>query len=381
MRGHVYRRRRTWTVVWDLERDSRGKRRQRSIGGFATRREAERALARELARLQAAVRVEPVRITLGEFLTGRWLPSLLDLAPNTRTSYAQIVRRHIVPALGDIRLTRLTAGDVERCYADVRDGTTINGYPMAPASIRRIHATLHAALNAAVAQDLVPRNVASRIRLPRAARPQLSVWSAGELRRFLEHAQVERLFPLFLLLATTGLRRGEALALAWEHVDLERQVLAVRRALLSIGYEVQLGAPKTRYGERTVDFDDATAAVLRRLQGDQRGEYARLGLPWSRETLLFTRADGSRWHPESVSDRFVRVARHAGVPVIRLHDLRHTHASLALACGVHLKVVQERLGHSSIAVTSDLYSHVMPGIQRAAANAVARAALGGWTPR
>lgn len=179
----------------------------------------------------------------------------------------------------------------------------------------------------------------------------------------------------------TGLRRGEALGLTWGHIDLDRQVLAVRRALLSIGYEVQIGGPKTRYGERTVDFDETTGDVLQQLQVAQKRQHRQLGITWSRRSLVFTREDGSPWHPESVSDRFVRVARHAGVPMIRLHDLRHTHASLALASGVHLKVVQERLGHSSIAVTSDLYSHVTPGLQRAAADAVARIALQGWSVR
>jgi len=380
MRGHAFKRGNTWSYKFDLDVGADGRRRQRSKGGFASKRKAQAALAEELARTSQGRALEPTRMTVAEYLQAQWLPSLHDLRPNTRLSYETLARRHVVPHVGQIPLTKLTTEDCDRLYTLLGQTVTAKGRPLSPATIRRIHALLHAALNAATDRNLVPRNVADRVRLPRVPRPTLATWSPEELVRFLEHAAGDRLAGLYLLLATTGLRRGEAVGLPWSAVNLDAGTLSVRQALLSIRYRTEMSEPKTRHGERVVALDRITVEVLRLVRRQQQGDAATLGRAWTDTGLVFTREDGSAWHPEYVSKHFTDLAKAAGVPAIRLHGLRHTHASLGLLSGVHLKVMQERLGHSSISVTGDLYSHVAPGLQRAAAQQVADQALGSWTP-
>jgi len=380
MRGHVFKRGNTWSYKFDLDVGADGRRRQRSRGGFASKRKAQAALAEELARTSHGRALEPTRMTVAEYLQGQWLPSLHDLRPNTRLSYETLARRHVVPHLGQIPLTKLITQDCDRLYTLLGQTVTSKGRPLSPATIRRIHALLHSALNSALDRNLVPRNVADRVRLPRVPRPTLATWSPEELVRFLEHAAGDRLAGLYLLLATTGLRRGEAVGLPWSAVDLDAGALSVRQALLSIRYRTEMSEPKTRHGERVVALDRITVEVLRLVRLQQQRDAATLGRAWTDTGLVFTREDGSAWHPEYVSKHFIDLAKAAGVPVIRLHGLRHTHASLGLRGGVHLKVMQERLGHSSISVTGDLYSHVAPALQRDAAQQVADQALGSWKP-
>lgn len=164
----------------------------------------------------------------------------------------------------------------------------------------------------------------------------------------------------------TGLRRSELLALRWSDVDLDRGQLAVRRGMVAAGYEVHEGEPKSGRA-RTVAVDDETVGTFRRHRARQLEERMAWGEAWTDTGAIFTREDGTAIHPQSLSGAFVRRVRRSAVPTIRFHDLRHTHASLLLAAGVHPKVVQERLGHSSITITLDLYSHVAPGMQEDAA--------------
>ena len=175
---------------------------------------------------------------------------------------------------------------------------------------------------------------------------------------------------LYSLIALTGLRRGEAAGLRWEDVDLATGLLHVRQQLVQLGYAVEVGLPKTSKGVRTVALAERTLLELQEHRAQQRHEAGRLGLP--APEYVFTREDGHTLHPEYVSRHFQVLTRRAGLPEIRLHDLRHTHASHALAAGVPLKVVQERLGHSSITLTADTYTHVLPEVSRAAADLVAR---------
>lgn len=379
MRGHVIKRGKTWSFVHDLERLPDGRRRQLWKGGFATRKEAEAALAASLAALAKGMEPSRRRITLEGYLTTEWLPSLHDLRPNTRLSYSTLARRHLLPHLGDRLLHKITRGDCDKLITTLGKPDD-RGQTLKPATIRRVHALLHACLNAAVQEGLVFVNVASHVRLPRNPRQTRQIWTPAQLQTFLSHAWDEPLGPLYLLLATTGMRRGEAVGLPWLDVNLSGKSLAVRQAMISVGYEVLIDEPKSRAGERTIALDDVTLDALRAVEQRQLAQAALLGEAWPSTGLVFTRNDGTPWHPEYVSKHFTQLARAAGVPIIRLHDLRHTHASLALKGGVHLKVMQERLGHSSISVTANMYSHVTPGLQQDAADRVADLTLGSWRP-
>jgi integrase len=192
----------------------------------------------------------------------------------------------------------------------------------------------------------------------------MKTWTAPELRRFLSHVQGERLYALWLLAATTGMRRGELLALKWPDVDLAAARVSVAES-------------KTAAGRRSVALDPATVTALKAWRRQQAAERLAWGAGWLNLGLTFTREDGSALNPVWVNVTFTKRQRTIGLPRIRFHDLRHTHATIALQAGVHAKVMQERLGHASISITLDLYSHVIPAMQEDAAATVAKLVLGG----
>jgi len=181
----------------------------------------------------------------------------------------------------------------------------------------------------------------------------------------------QRLYPVHHLIAYRGLRRGEAVGLRWEDVDLDAGYARISQQVVQLGWATEVGEPKTDSGSRTVSLDAATVAALRRWRAAQAAERRQWGKAWTDTGLVFTREDGSQLHPDLVISSFERICRAAGLPPIRLHDLRHTAASLALQAGVPLKVVSEQLGHSSLAITADTYTSVLPAVAQAAAEAVA----------
>ena len=195
----------------------------------------------------------------------------------------------------------------------------------------------------------------------------MPTWSADEVRTFLEFVSQKRLGAMWVLLCTTGMRRGEVLGLRWKDVDLANGRLAVRRALVEVnGYELHVSEPKTTRGRRSVRLDTRTIAALTQHRRQQAEERLSKGLG-GRPDLVFTRDDGHPLQPQHVTQAFDSLVRRAGVPAIRLHDLRHTAATLALTAGIHPKIVSERLGHATVQLTLDRYSHVVEGLQERAA--------------
>lgn len=202
------------------------------------------------------------------------------------------------------------------------------------------------------------------------------MWAAAELRAFLAAVEGDRLYAVWLLAASTGMRRGEVLGLQWPDVDLARARVAVRRSLVTVGHQVVVSEPKTAKGRRSVALDPATVAGLKAWRKQQAAERLAWGPAWTDSGLVFTREDGRPLHPREVTRAFTRHVLAADLPMIRLHDLRHTHATLALAAGVHPKIVQERLGHANIAITLDICSHAVPALEEEAARTVAALVFG-----
>jgi integrase len=329
----------------------------------ATKRDAEAGRVEILGRLQRGEHVPPSKLTIAGYLTDEWLPAVrASLRPSTYASYAMIIRTRIVPAIGSARLQALTPPMLNRFYGEL-------GGRLSPRSVRYTHAVLRHALADAVKWNRLARNVAAAAEPPSAKAATMKTWSADQLRTFLEHVADDRLFAAWRVTAMTGLRRGEALGLRWRDVDLEVGRLAVVETL--IGKRVR-SAPKTDCGRRSVELDPATAEALREHRKHQLKERLAWGPAYSADLdLVFCREDGTPLWPQSFSRAFSRHAKAAGLPAIRLHDLRHTHASLALAAGVHPKVVSERLGHASVGITLDTYSHSIPAMQADAAAKVA----------
>jgi integrase len=267
-------------------------------------------------------------------------------------------------------LQRLAPGHLNAIYADLLQRG------LSARTVLHVHATIRRALADAARWGMVPRNVALLASPPRPGRPELQVWTAAELRAFLAHVEDDRLYALWLLASSTGMRRGELLGIQWPDVDLGRARIAVRRSLVTVGHEVVVSEPKTAKGRRSVALDPATVAGLKAWRKNQAAERLAWGPAWTDSGLVYTREDGRPLHPREVTRAFSRHVLAAGVPIIRLHDLRHTHATLALAAGVHPKVVQERLGHANIAITLDTYSHAVPALEEQAARTVAALVFG-----
>jgi integrase len=320
--------------------------------------------------------VEPNRLTVGVYLTEMWLPSMASqVRATTLGGYRHNVRADIVPRLGDIPLQRLTTARVGAFYGELVASGGQKSRPLSPKAVRYVHTTLRRALRDAVADGLVVRNVAAQARPPRARRVEMHTWAAGEVGTFLASVREDRLYAAWLLLATLGLRRGELLGLRWPDVDLASGRIAIRHTLVMVDGKPAMAEPKTAKGRRSLTLAPQVLEALRVHRTHQAAERLSWGADYTDSGLVVTTEDGRPMHPESLSGLFVRQARRVGLPQIRLHDLRHSVASILLAQGVHPKVVSEQLGHATIALTLDTYSHVIPSLQQEAAGVMAAAIL------
>ncbi len=374
MKGHVGKRGRTWSYTLDVGRDEKGRRRQRTKGGFRTRKECEAGLTETLQRYATGNLVEPSRETLAMFLT-RWLDQArASVRASTLEGYRLIVESYIKPRIGSTPLQKLTPGQLNSLYAELLESGRRQGKGgLSPRTVRYCHATLHRALGEALKWGDVTRNVAAAASPPKQQRNHtLRTWNADQLGQFLRHIEGDYYYQPLFLLATTGMRRGEALGARWCDLDLKAGHLSVNQTLISVKGQILSSEPKTGRGNRKISLDTTTIAVLRAHRKRVLEDRMTLGLGApDAEALVFTAPDGGPVNPESFSGHFQLLVKSAGLPTIRLHDLRHGHASLALAAGVHPKVVSERLGHSSVAFTLDVYSAVIPGLQEDAAERVA----------
>lgn len=361
----------TWTYVVDLGPPG-APRDQRKKGGFHTKAEARRAMNELQAAVLAGTLVDPSRLTLGRYLDEWLVATRGKVRPSTWDSYDLHCRRYIVPRLGELPLQQVTRVQVKALFQDLSErGRVRGGSGLSAKSVHNVHLTLRKALADAVEDRLIPRNPAHAAhKLPR-DRPEMLTWTAVHLRAFLAYVADDELAALWRLAATTGLRRGEILGLRWSDIDLDQGSVSIQQQRVKGHGTVSYRPPKTAKGRRSVALDGVTVASLRKHRKTQLEQRLMLALPYRDEDVVFSYPDGRPIDPDGLSQRFERHVRESGLPRIRFHDLRHTHATLALRAGVHPKVVQERLGHSSIAITLDTYSHAIPAMQADAAARVA----------
>lgn len=344
----------SWTYVADLGRSRDGVRLQQRKGGFRTRGDAEDALRDLLTRLSTGQYHRDETKTIEQWLT-EWIEQKVrsGLRPTTERSYRQHMRDYLIPHLGRIRLRDLRPGHIQGMLALIAAAER----PPSRTTQRRIVATLSSALKSAVKAQAVSYNAARLAELPKADRPKVQPWEPEELGRFLDHAAGMRLGALYELMAMTGLRRGEALALHWSDVDLEAGVLVVRKS-------------KTAAGERRVDLGPQMVGVLLAHRIGQDAERDSWGEAYAKDDLVFAREDGTPLDPTAVTKQFRALAAEAGLRPVRLHDLRHGAASLMIAGGLDLSLVSKLLGHSGIAITNDTYTHLLQSAGQAAAKVV-----------
>jgi integrase len=369
-----------------------GRRERVRRGGYPTRAAARHARDEALGRSREDQTSQAW--TLERWLR-YWLSTRVGIRPTTRLSHTQYIERFLIPHLGKIRLGQLTARQLTAFFAAVAQETNRFGQPHTPTTLAHIRTTLRAALNSAIRQGLVQDNPACQVELPsrprahalvwtpgRVAdwhatgiRPTIAVWTPAQLAAFLDSVRQDRLYALWWLAALRGLRRSEAAGLRWADLDLDHRQLVILRARTTAGYQVFEGPPKSAASTRTIALDRHTVAVLHQHARRQRQERNAAGGRWQDTGYVFTNRHGDPLHPGFLTHRLAALVTAAGLPPVRLHDLRHGAATLAHLAGTDLKTIQDQLGHSSIVLTADTYTSVLPAAQYKAAEATAQLVL------
>ena len=369
-----------WELKYDVGIDPLSGRRitkYRTVRG--AKRDAQRELRAILTALDGSTYADPSKITVGQWLT-QWLDEAQHaVARKTLERYREIVDCHLIPALGAIPLGKLQAVHVQGYYAQALTSGRRDGKGGLSAQTARHHdRVLNVALKRARSLRLISSNPVDDVSRPKVDHREIEVLEPDESAALLVAARDTRLFPIVFLTLGTGLRRGEVLGLRWSDVDLERRTLTVAQSLEQTRAGLSFKAPKTRRSKRTIALSPSLVEELHGHRAKQAAERLALGLRRDPNGLVFTRIDGDPFWPDSVTKAFAKLITKAQVRRITFHGLRHTHATDLLRAGVHPKIASERLGHASISITMDTYSHALPGLQEDAAqriDAALRAAL------
>ena len=331
-------------------------------------KDVEKALAEARGDAARGIVYDDENLSVGEYLD-RFLEDVQrgSVRESTYSRDRYLVANHAKPALGRVRLKNVKAMHLQRLYREKLDSG------LSPATVQKLHHVLHKALSQAVRWDLIIRNPADAVKAPTPTPEEMRPLSAEEARRLLEAAKGDRLEALYVIAVTTGMRRGELLGLKWSDIDLENSRLSIRRTLTRTdnGKHVELGDPKTRKSRRTIPLTPHAVEALRRHLERQLAQIEAGGDLYEDQGLVFTTEAGTPINPSNLRQRSLApLLKKAGLPRIRFHDLRHTCATLLLLKGVHPKFVQELLGHATIAITLDTYSHVLPGMGDQASRAM-----------
>ncbi|QJD85982.1 site-specific integrase [Cohnella herbarum] len=366
MRGCVSKRGNKWSWVVEMGKNNEGKRRQKSKGGYESKVDAEKALQKVLHELNTDTYVEATKDDVKTFFTSWLAQKQMSIRPGTYKTYRWLVNYHIIPQLGQHKMVNLSPQHLVSMYERLGSGEK----RLSPQTINHVHKVLHDGLETAVKWGLLVKNVAHVVKPPAIPKSETKTWTDVELMQFLEFTMNSRYHIIFLLAATTGMRRGEVLGVKWEDIDLTTGRLCVRRSYTRgvVGHIFQ--EPKTVAGIRTIALPQQTVEALKKHRlglEEDRKKAEKNGTEYNDHGLVVQTRNGFPVSPYFLESRWLDLLRKSGLPKIRLHDLRHTHASLLLKAGIHPKAVSERLGHSSIMITLDRYSHLFPTLQQEAA--------------
>ena len=374
-RGSVFQRSGSWGYSFSYT--ANGARQQAKRQGFATRKDAEQALTKALSDIDGGRLHGAGKQTVEGFLSSwfsTWSASS-KLKPTTVAAVRIDINSYLVPALGSLRLKELKPKHVQDLLGTLLESGRVNPTPegatgLSVKSVRNVYGTLKQALNDAVRWELLPYNPALKVTPPAWERVEPRAWSGEQVARFLDHvtATGDAYAPVWRLLFVTGMRRGELLGLRWADVDLVEGTLTVRQNRVVAGSRVVTGTPKSRAGNRTLSLDAHTVTELALLKNSHEAQAELFGY-WATD-LVVVSPTGLPMQPKDFLSRFQKAARAAGLPVIRLHEARHSYATLALKEGVPVHVLSQRLGHAQASTTLNIYAHVLPTADRAAAEQV-----------
>jgi integrase len=377
MRDGIIQRGTNWSYVVRERDPQTGKTRPRWLGGFPTRTAARKARDSARNAVNKGTYVPPASLTVGQYL-GTWITAHeIGLKPSTAASYRAIIKRYLVPAIGHERVQALSPTRLSVLFADLYAHGGKDGKALSPRTVQFVRAVLRRALQDAVMDRVIEVNPCTGTKRPRVSKPRHSTWTGAQLLTYLGGLTTEdRWAPLWTLALASGMRRGELLALRWSDVDLETGLIGVERAVTQIGSVLTYSTPKN-YERRGVSIDARTVAVLKAWRKVQLGERLAWGQAYQGTgDLLFTWEDGRAVLPDFVTKSFVKSQAGVDVPRLKLHEARHTHASLLLREGVPVHIVAKRLGHKDASVTLDVYADAIPADDDRAVDVFTRAVWG-----
>ncbi|GIP40791.1 site-specific integrase [Paenibacillus sp. J31TS4] len=355
MKGYFRKRGDKWSFTLDIGRDPiTNKRKQKTASGFATKKEAQKACAELITEIERGNGTAVMaKDTVGEFMLN-FLENTVqqNVAQNTYEGQLAYAKNHIIPHIGHIKLNKLTPMDIQKMYKALTDQGFSAGH------IQNIGNLVTKTIRTAVEWGYMSKDVAAVAKKPSYKQPKMKVWTMEEAQRFLDATKECRYHVVYMLALSTGMRKGEILGLQWDHIDFKNRNIHVQQTIVYAGNQLYLKPPKTEGSKRTISIPEQVVKYLRSYKMKQVPNSLNLVVTGSKMELLY---------PSALDKHYDHDIALADVPRIRFHDMRHTHATTLLQLGENPKVVQERLGHASINVTLNTYSHVLPNMQKSAA--------------
>lgn len=371
MRGHVRKRGTKWCFVLDIGRDPiTGKRQQKWFSGFKTKKEAEKEMVSKMNEIEKGTFVVEGNVTLEKFLYS-WLEEYAQVhcAPKTFVNYEYVIHKHIIPSLGKMILSEVKPVFIQKYCSDKLIRGRIDGKGgLSAGYVSQHYRLLHEIFEHAVKWQIIPTNPVKSVLPPRIQKKKLNVLTKEQIHLVLQASQGEWYYDPIFLAINTGMRRGEILGLQWQDIDFEKCVISVNRIAQRVkrrGVTLR-DTTKTENGRRSIAVSTSVITRLEFIKKEQEKQKTQIGLFYQDSDLVFATTLGNPRDPDKLSREFAELVRKIAIPHVRFHDLRHSHATLLLKQGEHPKVVAERLGHSTISITMDTYSHVMPNMQKEA---------------
>ena len=364
MQGTITKKGTKWYIVVDLGKDEKGKRKQKWISGFRTKKEAQKKLPEVLQQINNSTFIDAENITVKEYLQ-YWLSDYAkpNVSPTTYERYSLTVSK-VIDFMGNIKIQDIKPTHIQSFV------TKLNRGDLAPSTVSSHYRTLNTAMNQAVKWRMIQVNPCYGVTPPKNNKTKMTVLEDHEVKKLFEATKDMPIYIVLLIAVTCGLRRGEILGLQWENIDFKNSTMSIENNVVRAGKDVVMKETKTSSGKRSVSIPANVLEVLKDVRKKQMEYRMLFGKDYHENNFVCTWPDGKPFSPGYITNTFSKLLKKLEIPAIRFHDLRHTHATILLKQGVHPKVVQERLGHSKISMTLDTYSHVLPTMQKEAAEKI-----------